>query len=446
MKIFLSHSSMNKSNVKAIIQYLPKQIQTWLDEKNLVWGANLDETFESVIKTEIDYVIVFLGNGRDNHTWILKELNWALEHQKGLKRHFVLPVIMPDIIGDPFAIFPEISGLKYIRLDNYEENGFKSCAEKINQHLFSLILDDLDRMQKPKTVQVTQTISAGSEMLETIRNKIFQVAFPHRESNPITIHELYEKVNISLPTAVTESEFEQLVEKATRMIGGIYYDGYQLYIIEEHAQWKQKFSFENKTAIAHVASRHIKNGQTIFIDAGSTTTELINIICKRIESHNLASVKLIVISTDHANKISDICAQLGYDGYTVPVKLYIVGGVVRPNTKAIVGFDKEHEIDRLIQAVGDIDIAFVGANGATLENGITTIDTDEKYIKKSIISYSKKVYMLFDDSKCGIHLDIHLANFDDEKVSVIINENKNNEELNRIIETYPNKIELARRI
>lgn len=58
MKVFLSHSSMNKSNVKAIIKYMPKQILTWLDETNLIWGSKLDETFESVIKTEIDYVIV----------------------------------------------------------------------------------------------------------------------------------------------------------------------------------------------------------------------------------------------------------------------------------------------------------------------------------------------------------------------------------------------------
>ena len=59
MKVFLSHSSMNKTNVKAIVSYLPKQMQTWLDENNLVWGSPLEETFESVIKTEIDYVLVF---------------------------------------------------------------------------------------------------------------------------------------------------------------------------------------------------------------------------------------------------------------------------------------------------------------------------------------------------------------------------------------------------
>lgn len=44
MKLFLSHSSADKSNVKAIIKYFPSIISTWLDENNLLSGADLDET------------------------------------------------------------------------------------------------------------------------------------------------------------------------------------------------------------------------------------------------------------------------------------------------------------------------------------------------------------------------------------------------------------------
>ena len=66
---------MNKTNVKAIVSYLPKQMQTWLDENNLVWGSPLEETFESVIKTEMDYVIVFLSGSRQSNVWVTKELN-----------------------------------------------------------------------------------------------------------------------------------------------------------------------------------------------------------------------------------------------------------------------------------------------------------------------------------------------------------------------------------
>ena len=446
MKIFLSHASMHKSNVKAIVEYLPKQIQTWLDEKNLVWGANLNDTFENVIKTEMDYVIVFLSHNRESNTWVLKELNWALERQNQLGRTFVLPVIMPDIVGDPFVTFPEISGLKYIRLDNYEDVGFKSCADKIQQSLFSLILTDLELMRKPQSVKVTKTISDGTEMLDNLRNRIFQVVFPHRENSPITVAQLYEEVNKTLPTPVSKEEFDGLLEKAIRLIGGIYYDGYQLYVIEEHAQWKQKFSLDKKNAIAHVASRHIRNGQTIFIDAGSTTAELINIVCRRIESHNLAGVTIIVNSTDSASKISDICAQLGYDDYTAPIKLYIIGGMVRLNTKAIVGFDREHEVDRLISEVGKIDIAFVGANGATPDGGVSIIDTDEKYGKLAVIRHAKNVYFVFDDSKCGIQLEVKLADFTDEKVKFIISENNDNPHLNKILEKHRDKIELARGI
>ena len=81
---------MNKTNVKAIVSYLPKQMQTWLDENNLVWGSPLEETFESVIKTEMDYVIVFLSGSRQSNVWVTKELNWALERQKSVNRCFAV--------------------------------------------------------------------------------------------------------------------------------------------------------------------------------------------------------------------------------------------------------------------------------------------------------------------------------------------------------------------
>ena len=130
MKVFLSHSSMNKTNVKAIVSYLPKQMQTWLDENNLVWGSPLEETFESVIKTEIDYVIVFLGGSRQSNVWVTKELNWALERQKSANRCFVLPVIMPSLEGDPYQEYPEINNIKYIKIGQLRRNGIQKLRGK----------------------------------------------------------------------------------------------------------------------------------------------------------------------------------------------------------------------------------------------------------------------------------------------------------------------------
>lgn len=444
MKVFLSHSSMDKTNVKMIVSYLPRQIRTWLDEDNLIWGADLEETFETVIKTEIDYVLVFLSNTRGNNPWVTKELNWAISHQKKIGRIFVLPIIMPGRIDDPYLEYPEISNIKYIKLDNYEEVGFRSCAEKITTQLFSLIIDDLESMHSPKKEQLTLALTRADSFMEDLCRKVYSIVFKHRSQNPITVDELFVQLNQVLPDYLPEEEFPDLLNRICATLSGVYYDGYELFLIEEHSQWKKDVGKDKKTAIAHAAIRHIRNGQSIYIDAGSTTLELVNILCKRIESRTLSGNKIIVISTEHASQIADTCAKLGYDQYTSPITLYMPGGKVRPNTKAIVGIDAEDDISRMAHAIGKFDIAFVGANGATAEDGIFTHANEEVNVKLSVIKHSKKVFFLFDDAKCGLHLDAKLADFDDENIHTIINRNPSNEELTKIIDKYPQHIELVR--
>ncbi len=444
MKVFLSHSSMNKTNVKAIVSYLPKQMQTWLDENNLVWGSPLEETFESVIKTEMDYVIVFLSGSRQSNVWVTKELNWALERQKSVNRCFVLPVIMPSLEGDPYQEYPEINNIKYIKLDNYEETGFKSCAERITAQLFSLIINDLDNMHKPKNVPVSKVIKDANSFLDEFRQKVYKIVFKHREHNPISVDELYNELSHKFEVKLSYDDFPDLLNKVCATLSGVYFDGYVLYLTEEHSQWKQNVSAESKKAIAYVASRHIRSGQSVFIDAGSTMSFLIDIICKRIESHTLSGLKLILISTEHANKIADICAALGCDQYNSPAIIYLPGGMVRANTKAIVGIDGHDSLEAIVNHLRKIDVAFIGANGADSDSGIYTHDNEELYTKQRIAEISKSVYYTFDDSKCGIILDSKLADFSDVNVRAIINENPQNEELQKILDKYGDRIELAK--
>ncbi len=442
MKVFLSHSSMNKSNVKAIAAYLPKQIQTWLDENNLVWGSHLEETFESVIKTEMDYVLVFLSGGRAGNKWVLKELTWALEHEKTLGRRFVLPVIMPGLDIDPYEEYPEIANIKYIMLDNYEETGFKSCAEKISSQLFSLIIMDLENMHKPKNEKVTKTLMRANSFVEELCTLTYEILFKHREQNPITVEDLFFELSRRRPDQFTREDFPNFLGQICNMLSGIYYDGFELYMLEEHAQWKKSISADAKLAIAHAASRHVRSGMSIFIDAGSTMSHLVDILCKRLEIHNLSNIKIIVISTEHASKIADACARLGYDRHSSAAELYVPGGMVRPNTKAIVGIHGDSQIRDIIQSIGQLDLAFVGANGAQYEKGIYTHDNEELAIKETVLELAKQKYFAFDDTKCGLVLEKKLADFEDD-VRIIINENADNPAWADILEHHADKIELV---
>lgn len=446
MKIFLSHSSADKSNIKSIIRYLPPVLSTWLDENNLIGGSNLNDTFEKAIKTECDYILVFLGNGRESNSWVLKELAWGMEKQKEIQRTFIIPVIMPNIIGEPFDIFPEIQGIKYLKLDNYEEIGFKACAEKIFNHLISLVIQDLDYLRHPKQSDVKSTIKQANDQTIAICNKLYEIIFKHRQDNPIMVEILYEKMMKVLPESYDFSQFLELLDYAVSQMPGIYYDREELYVIEEHARLKSIFGAEKKKEVATEAAKLIKSGQTVFIDAGSTMNEIVKIICTRIKSHNLARVNIIVISTDQASLIADACATMGYDQDNSPIQLFIPGGMVRPNTKAIVDIDiDKSELSALVEWVKHVDIAFVGANGATVKDGITTHNNSELKSKRLIISCAKEVFYVFDDSKCGIRCEEKLTDFEDNMGKVITNANEENCALKEILDRYHEQIILSKK-
>lgn len=441
MELFLSHSSMDKSNVKNIVAYLPKQIQTWLDEKNLLCGSNLSETFEKVIKTETDYVLVFLSGSREMNTWVLKELNWALEHQKKIGRIFVIPVIMPNVCGDPFDIFPEIKDLKYLRLDNYEDSGFKSCAEKIFNTLIGLILQDLEDTKHPK--YINNTINNAKNVMDDLCSKIYSIVFKHRVNNPISTHDLYNQLKSSMPVSYDMDQFYDLLNYATQKLSGIYYDGMQLYLIEEHSVWKAKTGIQKKEDIAYLASKYIRNGQTIYIDAGSTLEELVKIICFRAKTHTLHGLTIITPSTDLVSKIANACSDLGCDEFNAPIKLLVPGGMVRINTKAIVNLNSNADnLQNLIDYAGHIDVAFIGANGIT-EEGVATHDNLELFNKRIVLKNATQVFFAADDSKCGLTCESILKTFDENDFKIIVNRNDANDDLQKLLKMFPDSFLVA---
>ena len=380
------------------------------------------------------------------NTWVLKEMNWALEHQEKIGRTFVLPIVMPSIANSLPELYPEIANLKFIRVYAYDDPSFKTAADMITQQILGLVLKDLDRIHQPKDKNYAEVMNQATLTVDDLCNTIYNAVFKHREANPITVEELYGKMTNSISKGLTIREFSDLLEKVACQISGLYYDGYELYIVEEHSHWKKNIGYENKKSIALEAAKKIRNGMNIFVDAGSTTTELINILCTRLESRNIANIKLVVLSTEHASCIADYCAMLGYDQNTSPITLIIPGGIVRPNTKAIVNLNIEVNINTIVDHFGKFDIAFIGANGATLKQGIVTHNNEELPAKEIIIKNSKNIYFCFDDSKFGIELESKLADFGDPNVKIITNQNEDNPDLMEIYEKHPENFIFARTI
>lgn len=133
-----------------------------------------------------------------------------------------------------------------------------------------------------------------------------------------------------------------------------------------------------KQLIANYAASLIQDGDCIYLDAGTTTYEMINYIDK----------KDIFIVTNGLKHI-DALVEKG-------INAYVVGGKVKAVTKAIIGIDALRALEKF-----RFDKCFMGMNGIHLEYGFTTPDTDEAALKETAINLSKEAFVLADESKFG---------------------------------------------
>ena len=75
-------------------------------------------------------------------------------------------------------------------------------------------------------------------------------------------------------------------------------------------------------------------------------------------------------------------------------KVFLVGGLLRPETEAIIGAAALHSLQQY-----NFTKAFLGANGVALDAGFTTPDPEEAAVKATVVRRAREAWFLVDDSK-----------------------------------------------
>jgi DeoR family fructose operon transcriptional repressor len=132
-----------------------------------------------------------------------------------------------------------------------------------------------------------------------------------------------------------------------------------------------------KEQIALAAYPLIEDGQTVLLDAGSTTFELAKLLKHR---------KLTIITND-----TQIAAELVQSN---TIDLCILGGFRRKGTFTIVD-----QSTVAMMKDYNVDIAFIGCTGIDLERGLSILNREETALKKQMLLSSKKTVLLADHSK-----------------------------------------------
>jgi DeoR/GlpR family transcriptional regulator of sugar metabolism len=444
MQIFLSHSSKQKPLVRELIGHFPDYLCPWIDEKKLLFGDSIPQSLETTIKSDADYVLFFIDEFSVTSSWVSKELEWALEAEKINGRTILLPIVVEE------NAFQKISNVairnrKYLGLKNYTEASVRALSEEIISELFGLICRELDRLRKPNLRAASVAISYADELIHAKAALIQKAVFPHRKSNPISLQTLREVVNSQSVDQLNTDEFKSILETVIHqnLIPGLDYDGFELYLIEEHSLWKAEVHHDRKVRVGRKVSGLINNDSKVFLDAGSTNAELASILCKRIENHLLTKITLATTSIYIANMILHCCVSMGFDDVFTAVRLFVPGGLVRPGTQAIIATEvDDRQILQLADHVGGFDIGVIGVNGVDADQGFTTHEKSEVMNKVAIMKASRTRLIVGDSSKIGIALEGKFADFSDDLLFVV-DQDANNEPLCNLLKLYKDKIILA---
>jgi len=155
---------------------------------------------------------------------------------------------------------------------------------------------------------------------------------------------------------------------------------------------------DKKRRIGARAAQMVRSGQTIMVDAGSTTIELINCL-----PPDMDELKIVT----HGLNVAVAAARLPY------VEVVVPGGIVRPLTLAIVG----PQVLGFLKMI-NADCVFLATNGFSPEYGITTANMLEVEVKRMIVQRAEKVVLLADSSKYGLRQSLTVIPMD--SVDVVI--------------------------
>lgn len=140
-------------------------------------------------------------------------------------------------------------------------------------------------------------------------------------------------------------------------------------------------ALDAKRAIVSWAASEVERGESIFLDAGSTTALLARELTTRRTSANVTTSSLPVVSQLQSTS-----------GLTVQC----LGGRLRPLSGAFVGPLADASLDRM-----SFDRAFVSADGVTVDRGLCEAELEQTRFKETVARRTRSLYVLAHAAKLG---------------------------------------------
>jgi DeoR family transcriptional regulator, fructose operon transcriptional repressor len=146
------------------------------------------------------------------------------------------------------------------------------------------------------------------------------------------------------------------------------------------SSWESRIqaNFPAKTAIAQRAAGHIQEGETIFLDSGTTILLL---------SKELGAVEGLTIVTNAPPLLAHLGAEPGK-------KIMLIGGEYRHDSQCTVGPVTEKELEDVY-----VSKVFMGADSVDVDSGVILGDLRNLGYIQKVIKNAKETILLSDSSK-----------------------------------------------
>lgn len=230
--------------------------------------------------------------------------------------------------------------------------------------------------------EIIVVINKGERMLKEQRH---QIIVDYLRVNQFAKVETLAKLTSSseITTRRDIIELDQL-GKVEKVHGGAQSKQNAYFDIDLHRRSQEKL--EIKESIARKASEYVKDGMSVYLDAGSTVSAIIPYL----------QGKNLTIYTHGVHHIQNL-AKYG-------LNVHFIGGDLKPETLACVGSSTVLYLKQF-----SYDLAFLGTNAYDENEGYSTPDVNEAMIKKAVISNSSLSFILADTSKLGKRSKVFFA-------------------------------------
>lgn len=196
------------------------------------------------------------------------------------------------------------------------------------------------------------------------------------ERDAVTVAELSAELNTSESTIRRDLNYLAEEGKLNKVFGGATSIKPKSVVEDVPFTSREAEMSEEKTAIGRYASTLIRDGDLVFIDAGTTTYRMIDFLTNK-------KANYVTNGVAHSRKL----VQGGFS-------TFIISGRVKPVTEAVVGPSGIKLLSKF-----NFTKAFMGTNGIDARAGFSTPELDEGQLKESVVKNSYMTFVLSDHSK-----------------------------------------------